>query len=197
MVLVKKLCFFFLLRLKETFCEKNLSTKRFGPQASSWFPSTHANSQWPSCLGTPPCKGTCASFCIRNISLRPLPTLKKRKSFKQVGLEGEKWVAESFILQGVATFGHCDHTQPSRIGYTVSRKVGSAVVRNKVRRRLREAVSVVLQAGEKRSCDYVLIARPVSAKKTYWELVEELRWATKHLHRLMTQKTPLQESSPS
>ncbi|MBA4749435.1 MAG: ribonuclease P protein component [Alphaproteobacteria bacterium] len=129
--------------------------------------------------------------------MRPLPTLKKRKSFKQVGLEGEKWVAESFILQGMLASHQDESLSSSRIGYTVSRKVGSAVVRNKVRRRLREAVSLVLQNGDKRSCDYVLIARPVAAKKTYWELVEELRWATKHLHRLITQKAPLQESSPS
>jgi ribonuclease P protein component len=59
-----------------------------------------------------------------------------------------------------------DHT---RIGITVSSRVGKAVVRNRVRRRLREALRArldLLGAGK----DVLVIARPRSANATWAEL---------------------------
>ena len=60
-----------------------------------------------------------------------------------------------------------------RVGYTVSRKVGNAVVRNRVRRRLREIVR--LHARELvPSRDYVIIAAPGAALRGYHELADDL-----------------------
>ncbi len=48
---------------------------------------------------------------------------------------------------------------PARYGLTVTRKVGNAVVRNRIRRRLREAIRVVSRADMAEGFDYVIVAR--------------------------------------
>jgi ribonuclease P protein component len=59
----------------------------------------------------------------------------------------------------------------SRHAYAISKRVGIAVVRNRVRRRLREALrSLPVKEG----FDIVITARPESAKADYWTLKEEL-----------------------
>jgi len=57
----------------------------------------------------------------------------------------------------------------TRFGITVSRRVGKAVVRNKVRRRLREALRARL-ARMASSLDVLVIARPAAARATWSEL---------------------------
>ena len=66
-----------------------------------------------------------------------------------------------------------------RVGIVVSKKVGNAVVRNRVRRRLREALRALIDEGLRRTFDLVIIARPVAADATYWQLKGALRHALK------------------
>jgi len=69
-----------------------------------------------------------------------------------------------------------------RVGIVVSGKVGKAVVRNRVRRRLRAALSELLGEGVQREAcragqpafDLVVIARPSAAETGYWELRDSL-----------------------
>lgn len=72
---------------------------------------------------------------------------------------------------------------PTRIGLTVSRKVGTATERNRVRRRLRE---VVKQAGPgfmRRSHDYVLVGRRAALSRDFTLLLDDLRQALRRLDR--------------
>jgi ribonuclease P protein component len=57
----------------------------------------------------------------------------------------------------------------TRVGITVSGRVGNAVVRNRVRRRLREAVRARFERLRP-GCDVLLVARPASAHATWAEL---------------------------
>jgi ribonuclease P protein component len=64
-----------------------------------------------------------------------------------------------------------------RAGIVVSKKVGKAVVRNRVRRRLLEALKSILRERESldarldtRGADLVIIARPAAATANYWQL---------------------------
>jgi ribonuclease P protein component len=63
--------------------------------------------------------------------------------------------------------------EPPRVAYAVGRRVGNAVVRNRVRRRLRAAVqesAELLQPG----CGYLVGARPKAADATYAQLRTDL-----------------------
>lgn len=60
----------------------------------------------------------------------------------------------------------------------MSRKVGNAVVRNRVRRRLREAMrALVMDGGMKSSFDALVVAKPSAADVPYTELKVSLRAA--------------------
>ena len=64
-----------------------------------------------------------------------------------------------------------EHGTP-RLGLSVSRKVGNAVTRNAVRRRLREVFQSCV-SGLSENLDLVVSARPAAAEATFEELQEE------------------------
>lgn len=70
---------------------------------------------------------------------------------------------------------HADDTGTARIGIVTSRRVGGAVTRNRVRRRLREAVRLT-RSRLLTSCWLVLIARSLAAEASYQAL--EAEWLT-------------------
>ena len=113
-----------------------------------------------------------------------LPRLKRRREFLLVAAQGRKWVAPGLILQAnphraaAATPGSIDSATPAlRVGFTVSRKVGNAVVRNRVRRRLRAAAEMVMPVLARQDCDYVVIGRRQSLKRSFPALVQDLEQA--------------------
>lgn len=65
-----------------------------------------------------------------------------------------------------------------RVAIVVSRKVGKAVVRNRVRRRLREALLALLREGGSRpSFDVMIVAKPSAAEASFADLKASLRTA--------------------
>lgn len=65
-----------------------------------------------------------------------------------------------------------------RVAIVVSRKVGKAVVRNRVRRRLREALLALLRdGGLKPSFDVLVVTKPSAAQAPYAELKASLKTA--------------------
>jgi ribonuclease P protein component len=104
--------------------------------------------------------------------------MRKRADFLAAAA-GFKVTAATFVLQG-RTRGD---TGPPRVGFTVSKKVGNAVVRNRVRRRLREIVRLSdaerLHAGN----DYVLIGRRGALGVPFAMLVEDFAGAVARLHK--------------
>jgi ribonuclease P protein component len=61
-----------------------------------------------------------------------------------------------------------------RVGFSVSAKVGGAVRRNLVRRRLRESAGALIR-GSRTGVDLVVVARPEAASASFAELGAELR----------------------
>ncbi len=68
-----------------------------------------------------------------------------------------------------------------RVGFTASRKVGNAVIRNRAKRRLRAAAAQVLTTGGRPGTDYVLIARAGTATRPYAALVADLEAALRRV----------------
>ena len=82
-----------------------------------------------------------------------MTTIKKRADFLRLN-RGHKYIAPYFILRYLPTAGEGQ----CRIGYTVTTKCGNAVVRNRIKRRLRALVRE-LNGDAVPGTDYVLIAR--------------------------------------
>jgi ribonuclease P protein component len=74
-------------------------------------------------------------------------------------------------------------TADPRVGFTVTRKQGNAVTRNRVKRRLREIARLHLGEQAQAGFDYVLIGRASTATRGFRDLELDLNSALKRLHR--------------
>ena len=82
--------------------------------------------------------------------------LRKRADFVRAA-KGARVTARAFALQARKREG--DDTDGARVGFTVTKKTGNSVVRNRIRRRLREVVRLGQALPLRPDHDYVLIAR--------------------------------------
>lgn len=70
-----------------------------------------------------------------------------------------------------------DDTPLIRVGFTATRKVGGAVVRNRAKRRMREAARLLLPQLAKPGFDYVLIARNGAPTRPWPRLLDDVKSA--------------------
>ncbi|MGD0434471.1 MAG: ribonuclease P protein component, partial [Acetobacteraceae bacterium] len=70
-----------------------------------------------------------------------------------------------------------DDDGPARIGFTVTKRIGNAVVRNRTRRRLKEAARLELTQSRLSGVDLVLIGREATRGRAFPDLREDLRRA--------------------
>jgi ribonuclease P protein component len=70
-----------------------------------------------------------------------------------------------------------------RVGFTASRRIGNAVVRNRAKRRLRAVAAAVLPDQGRPGTDYVLIARAGTAERPFPELLGDLAVALRRVER--------------
>lgn len=72
----------------------------------------------------------------------------------------------------------------TRLGLTVTRKIGKAVLRNRIRRRLRAAAGAVFPVVAAPGFDYVIIARPAAATRKYAALLDDMKRGLLRLNAL-------------
>ncbi|MCC8429190.1 ribonuclease P protein component [Reyranella aquatilis] len=111
-----------------------------------------------------------------------LGRLPNRSDFLRVQA-GRRCAMPGFVLQ-VAPLPPGLAFPAIRVGFTVSRKVGNAVVRNRVRRRLREVARLVIPHGARADQDYVLVGRQGAIGRDFTVLQAELREALRRLKSL-------------
>lgn len=110
----------------------------------------------------------------------PVARLKRRREFLRVAAARVKAVSPGMVVQALA---RDDDDSQIRVGFTASRKVGNAVVRNRARRRLKALVQEVLPGRGRPSTDYVLIARGDTATRPFEALRSDLLQALSRLER--------------
>jgi ribonuclease P protein component len=96
--------------------------------------------------------------------------LKRRAEFLRVAAKGRKAAVHSLVLQAMPR----EDSGPARLGFTVTKKVGNAVVRNRTRRRLKEAARLLLRDRSLGAVDLVLIGRHTTRGRDFGALMDDL-----------------------
>ncbi len=113
--------------------------------------------------------------------------LVRGSDFLRVRKQGRSWANPLLILAADANdVGH------SRFGFIASRRVGGAVVRNRARRRMREALRRRLQEIPP-GWDIVLIARPPLATARFADIEEALAQLLARARPWMLQRAAVKE----
>ena len=103
--------------------------------------------------------------------------LRRRTDFRAAAA-GQRASVGAFVVQARRRA----EDGPVRIGFTVSRQVGNAVERNRVRRRLREIVRLSQGGGMRDGHDYVLIGRRAALAVPFGQMRQELDVALGRVH---------------
>ena len=96
--------------------------------------------------------------------------LQKNRAFQYVYRRGHSVACRDLVML-------CAKGRGLKVGFSVSRKVGNAVVRNKTKRRLRECFRPYL--GDVKPGLYVIVARPSAAEATFQSLQRDVRYLLK------------------
>jgi ribonuclease P protein component len=108
--------------------------------------------------------------------------LKNRADFLRAA-RGIRRVEGAVTLETCSTPESARQDGHLRVGFTASRKVGNAVIRNRARRRLRAAASQLLPLLGRAGHDYVLVARGTTAARPFAALLSDITRALNMAHR--------------
>ena len=108
--------------------------------------------------------------------------LRRSSEFQRLTREGRQQVTRSFVLVA-ASGAHPEHAERTRLGVAVGRRVGGAVLRNRVKRRLRALAEGCLPEMAQAGYDYVLIGRRATIERSFPALQNDLLTALKRVHK--------------
>ena len=151
--------------------EAHLPAEQSGPQAPARVPPPHGD-------------GRRAQAAERAAGARPqeaqrLITIRKRADFLAANA-GRRAATPGFVL---LVRDRADGDLAKRVGFTVTKKIGGAVVRNRMKRRLRALARELLPTGGIPGADHVLIGRSGGIERNFALLREELASALERLRK--------------
>lgn len=117
-----------------------------------------------------------------------LTTLKKRSEFLRIR-GGARCPTPPFVLETKPRTDPLSATDPPRFGFTVTKAIGGAVERNRIRRRLKAAVTAIGPGSARLGHDYVLIARKDALEIPFDSLKKDLERAFHRVHHATAVKT--------
>jgi len=109
--------------------------------------------------------------------------VRQRADFLAVA-NGARVSSAAFVVQSRRR----DDDGPIRVGFTVSRKNGTATERNRIRRRLRELVKLLDVISMRPHSDYVLVGRRAALNRDFATMLDDLRSALHRLDRLASKQ---------
>ena len=117
--------------------------------------------------------------------------LTRRADFLSAA-KGTRVQAASFTMQAR---DRRDVSSP-RVGFTITKKTGNAVERNRIRRRLRAAAGAVIPQAGRAGFDYVIVARRPALTSPFEVVRSELERAFARLHEQKTGPAPARPARP-
>lgn len=162
--------------------EAHLSTEQSCARSPSRFPSPHVDrcrsrdpersprtrSQEALGLSRAPCGSR---------DMRGYTVIKKRPEFLAAN-RGKRYATPGFVL---LVHDRRDDAPAKRLGITITKKVGNAVVRNRMRRRFRELAAELLPELGKAGADHILIGRDGGIERDFSLLREDMTKAFRKL----------------
>ena len=109
-----------------------------------------------------------------------LVTLKKRPEYLRIR-GGRRWSGRSFLIECKSRTPQSDAGAHPRFGFTVTKKLGNAVARNRIRRRLKSAARALAPEFADPTCDYVVVARKPALDCDYLIICNDMKAAFKKL----------------
>lgn len=131
-------------------------------------------------------------------------SIKKSAEFQKIGKKGHKFYSQTILLLSSSSpqnyFQNLEQGKHARdfcrVGYTVAKTVSkSAVVRNRAKRRLREAFRALAVQYVKNHYDYVVIARKEISAADFSKISADLKFCLKRIHQPQKTQTNTDRSS--
>ena len=119
---------------------------------------------------------------MRYIKSNRWTRILKRPEYLRVKQQGTSVAESGVVIQAAPVANSRSYLHP-RVGFTVSKRVGNAVKRNRARRRLKSIASDVLPKEGFQAWDYVFIGRLVTLDRPYDLLIEDARAALRKIHQ--------------
>lgn len=174
-------------------CQLNDRTPAAAPARETWF----VRSGTPA-VGLDPRSHRSPHARPRNGDEMALATLKKRPEYLRVR-GGRRYATAGFLLEGRS---RSPSTSPAtdvagkdregnlalesisgpRYGFTITKKLGGAVDRNRIRRRLKAALEAISPDAAKPDFDYVVVARRAALDRPFESLKADFSSALHHIH---------------
>jgi ribonuclease P protein component len=151
--------------------EAHLSAEQPGPQAAPRVPQPHGDGRRPQSAERTP--------RARPQETQRLDILKKRADFLAAN-GGMRASTPGFIL---LVRDRKDSDKQMRVGFTVTKKIGGAVVRNRMKRRFRALAREIVPAKGIAGADHVMIGRSNGIERDYGLLRSDLAGALDRLRK--------------
>jgi ribonuclease P protein component len=152
--------------------EAHLPAEQSGPQAASRLPQPDGDGRRPQGAERPPRP--------RPQEAQRLVTISKRADFVAAN-SGLRATTPGFVL---LVRDRKDSDSTMRVGFTVTKKIGGAVVRNRMKRRFRALAREIVPVNGFAGSDHVMIGRAKGIERDFSQMHSELAGALDWLRKL-------------